>query len=334
MASLQKAQTGNRVYGGVSQSPNRGQVSAQGAQGYIKRELRNRAASGPMRQVGGDGYSDSRSTVAARSLARNKGAFGGQNNGTNARTGNAGGTTDPPNPNPGGNGGGPPAGPPAGGGGNGVVIPEVKVNDAGLLELPYNHDFAMEQWELLGDANEQLLGLKMEGDQQALEYTQGKRQIEQGYQAQKFNTLNTNAAQGTAFSSRYGTAVATNARDYFNQSADLEGQNTAFMQNQLMQRAAIQNNLNQQIQAALLEMGNGLSEEAGGLGFGDTTYEPENNQNLSIYDNNRNWDWNGDGKAWQGNKGGKGSKSGSRGPGTGGRTHKAAAQRWLASRGR
>lgn len=70
MTSIRKAQTGKRLYGGVSQSPNMGQVSAKGSQGYIKRELRKKRASGVVRQVGGDGKSDSRSAVAALALRR------------------------------------------------------------------------------------------------------------------------------------------------------------------------------------------------------------------------------------------------------------------------
>lgn len=66
-------QTGKRVYNGVSQSPNRGQVSAKGAQGYIKRELRKKQKSGVLRQVGSDGKSDSRSAVAALALKRMRG---------------------------------------------------------------------------------------------------------------------------------------------------------------------------------------------------------------------------------------------------------------------
>ncbi len=73
MVSIQQARTGNRVYNGVSQSPNRGQVSAKGAQGYIQREIRKKQVAGPVRQVGGDGQSDSRSAVAAQALRRRGG---------------------------------------------------------------------------------------------------------------------------------------------------------------------------------------------------------------------------------------------------------------------
>lgn len=85
MSSIQKAQTGNRVYNGAGTSPNKGQVSAKGAQGYIQRELRNKNDLNQKRQSGvaaanpkgSDGKSDSRSAVAAKSLSRMSGKSGG-----------------------------------------------------------------------------------------------------------------------------------------------------------------------------------------------------------------------------------------------------------------
>ena len=84
MVTFNKAMTGNRVYRGAGQSPNTGQVSAQGAQGYIQREMRNKqqVANGRQmgnitpRPVGSDGQSDNRSTVAAQALQRQAGAPG------------------------------------------------------------------------------------------------------------------------------------------------------------------------------------------------------------------------------------------------------------------
>lgn len=65
--------TGKRVYNGVSQSPNKGQVSGKGATGYIVRELRKNAQAGVVRRKGGDGKSDGRSAVAAMALRRMRG---------------------------------------------------------------------------------------------------------------------------------------------------------------------------------------------------------------------------------------------------------------------
>jgi hypothetical protein len=78
----QKALTGNRVYKGGTTAPNKGPVSAKGASGYVKRELRNslknrkRTATkgGIARPIvspkGKDGASDRRSKVAAMALKR------------------------------------------------------------------------------------------------------------------------------------------------------------------------------------------------------------------------------------------------------------------------
>lgn len=78
MANFRKALLGKRVYAGVRTSPNKGQVSAKGAQGYLKRELRKRSvgkapvkiARPIVRPKGKDGKSDSRSGVAAVALRR------------------------------------------------------------------------------------------------------------------------------------------------------------------------------------------------------------------------------------------------------------------------
>lgn len=82
-----KQLTGNRVYKGGVTAPNKGPVSAKGAQGYVKRELRSKLTDrkrtlakpgGGMIQrpvvspKGSDGASDRRSKVAAMALQRMK----------------------------------------------------------------------------------------------------------------------------------------------------------------------------------------------------------------------------------------------------------------------
>lgn len=78
--SIRKALTGNRVYKGGTTAPNKGAVSAKGANGYVQRELRKRKMASPKRPggiarplvspKGSDGKSDRRSRVAAMSLQR------------------------------------------------------------------------------------------------------------------------------------------------------------------------------------------------------------------------------------------------------------------------
>lgn len=254
MFSRQQAQTGKRVYGGTSQAPNRGQVSAAGAQGYIKRELRGKARAGVQRRIGGDGQSDNRSAVAAQALARQKkaGPPRGKDDGR-------------PVVNKGGDKSGPVVGPPK------PPTQQVKVNPNGVLELPYDQEFNVEQLAAINDANEQLMGLKVQGDQQALEYGQSKRQSQLAYDSLRGQTLNQNAAQGTAFSSRYGTAVANNATGFANEMGELEQQNANFLQNRGLQMAGIQSSLNAQLAALAQQYGHDLNEEAGGLGYGTGT---------------------------------------------------------------
>jgi hypothetical protein len=293
MLSLQQAQTGDRVYGGFSRSPNLGQVSAAGAQGYIKRELRNKARAGVQRRIGGDGKSDNRSAVAASALQR----IGGRNP-HNPWGPNQGRSHNPPGPGKGkGKGKGkdkgkkPPWGPddgrpivnppgPGNGNGNGqppgtgpngpAGVPQIQVSADGILQLPYNQDFSVEQLAAINDANDQLLSLKMQGDEQALEYGQGKRQAELAYNALKSQTLNSNAAEGTAFSSRYGTAVANNATGFANEIAGLEQGNANFLQNRGLQVAGIQNSLNQQLAALAQQYAHDLNDQAGSLGYGQS----------------------------------------------------------------
>lgn len=250
MLSRNTALMGKRVYRGAGQAPNRGQVSAKGAQGYIRRELnkkngRNKARqqNKPVGQLKGrDGKSDTRSAVAAKALGRQTQLEGRQSAATLA----AGGAPryDQQHQN-------------------------VVVNDAGVLELPYNQAFGQEQFNALDEANQELLGLKIEGDQQALDFGQNTRQLEQQYGQAQRQTLNENAASGTAFSSKYGTAVSGNANAFANQQAQLQGQNASFLQNQALQRAQIQNSLNQQLALAVQNYGVELGEQAGDLGFGN-----------------------------------------------------------------
>jgi hypothetical protein len=257
VVSLQQAQTGNRVYGGVSQSPNRGQVSAFGAQGYIKRELRNKNRAGVVRQIGRDGKSDNRSTVASQALMRQrKKKFNNEGRPIIPAA------DTPIKP--------PPGQQPVtdGAGGGGIQVPTVQVTEDGILQLPYNQDLSVEQLGAFNNANDQLLGLKVEGDQQAQQYGASKRESQLAYESLGKQTLAKNASGGTAFSSMYGNAVANNATGFANQMSDLEMQNNNFLTNQGLQRSAIQSSLNQQLAALAQQYAHDLNTEAGGLGFG------------------------------------------------------------------
>lgn len=268
---MQKAQTGSRVYGGTSTSPNRGQVSAKGAQGYLQREMRNRNQGGVVRPVGNDGKSDSRSGVAQRALNSN---LGGRPQGTNfgqvkqqggVRSGlpnkNPAQTSQPVQPV-----GAAEPSPPV----------QVKVNDQGLLELPYSQNMSAGALQALKDSNDELLALQQEEQALQQEVQQGRRDADIQYGQLKTQTLAGNASGGTAFSSMYGKAVGDNANAYSNTLADLSKRESDFNQNASARRAAIQNSLSQQLAQFAQENAVELGDEAGTLGYGNYT-APTNN---------------------------------------------------------
>lgn len=267
MLSVQQAQTGNRVYGGTTYAPNQGQVSAQGAQGYIRRELRHRKRNGVVRRIGGDGQSDNRSAVAAQALQRKvQFQHGGRPvvmpNGSTPGTkpvmdGASGGIKTPAG-----------AGNPLGAQGAPPGPPPIQITKDGILQLPYDQSFSSEQLSAITDANQKLLDLKAQNDQHALDFASKRRETDVAYDALKRQTLNSNAAGGTAFSSKYGTDVAGNATQYANQVGDLEYENASFQQNHELSQAAIESSLNQQLAALAQDYANNLNDQAGQLGYG------------------------------------------------------------------
>lgn len=144
----------------------------------------------------------------------------------------------------------------------------VTTNASGMLELPYNQAFGQAGYDALAEANAGLLGIKQETDKQALEYAQQKRNQEMAYKSLQGQTLNANAAQGTAFSSKYGNAVTTNAQGYANQMTDLENQNTSFLQNAALQKTNIMGNLNNTLAQQAQVYAQELAKQAGKLGYG------------------------------------------------------------------
>ena len=261
MVSMQKAQTGARVYRGVGQSPNMGQVSAKGAQGYIQREQRK---NGPVRPIGNDGKSNSRSGVAAAALKRQgKTATVRGSNGKPAGQGK-------PKPSV-----GAPVGAPA------APPPQVRVSDTGLLELPYDQNYAADQYASVEEANQSLLELQMEEQQNNLEYAQATQQATTAHEQNKKNTLSGAGGAGTVFSSQYGNQVATNATNYTNTLSDLTNKNAQFKSEAALRRAGIESSLARQLAQATQEYGDDLGEDAGELGY-DTTPVPVNAAAASI----------------------------------------------------
>lgn len=158
----------------------------------------------------------------------------------------------------------------------GVTVPTVNVNANGLLELPYDQNFASGTLEAISGANDQLLGIKSEEDQQGLSYQKSLRDASGAYGTQQRTTRNTSAAGGTLFSSRYGTGVVNDATAYANQVGDIEGQNAAFKQDANLRKTAIQTALQNQLASLTQAYADKLGGEAGTLGYGQAKNTPTN----------------------------------------------------------
>lgn len=265
MATMRQAQTGNRVYRGVGTSPNMGPVSAKGAQGYLQRELRKPAAA-TARPVGSDGKSDSRSGVAARALNNTIGGRpqAGKLNqpkgpqGVNSGLGQKGQHQQPVGAAP---------------AQQAPVVPQIKVNANGQLELPYSQNLSLAAMQALQGSNDDLMALQQEEQELQQMVQQGRRDAETQYGQLKEQTLSGNASNGTAFSSMYAKGVADNATAYSNTLADLSRQETDGQQQFAARRAAIQNSLAQTLAQQAQEEADALNEDAGSLGYG--TYQGE-----------------------------------------------------------
>lgn len=273
MASLQRAQTGNRVYGGVGQSPNRGQVSARGAQGYLQRELGNRNQGGVRNPVGRDGKSDSRSGVASRALNQGFASNGGRPQAGGKKPGGNKAKL------PGAKGTKPTVATPLEQASQQVIAPppppQIKVNDQGLLELPYSQNMSSGALKAFTDGNEELVGLQAEEQAMQLEAMQGRRDANTQYGQLKTQTLAGNSTGGTAFSSMHSQQIAGNATAYSNTLGDISKKEADFNQNASARRAAIQSSLAMQLASGAQEYGDELGDEAGTLGFG-TEEHPTN----------------------------------------------------------
>lgn len=269
MVSRRTAQTGNRVYNGVSQSPNRGQVSAQGAQGYVQREVRKQAMSGVVRPKGPDGKSDSRSTVAAQSLQRQRQQQGPSKANAPKPAKLRGRTMAAPNParsQP----SGPAVGPVA------PSFPPITISANGVLELPYDQEAAEDEFQANYEANENLAALDAADRENLAGYNQNVRDSGIAYESLRRQTLDANAARGTAFSSQHGIAAGDNARDYSNHIGDLNTARNNFLAELGQKRTGIQTGLTQRLGLIAQRRAHRLNEDAGDLGFG-TSQSPNNN---------------------------------------------------------
>jgi hypothetical protein len=276
MLSKGIAARGRPVYGGGTYAPNVGSVSANGAKGYLQRELkkRNRGAS----VLGRDGKSDTRSGVAKAALARSAPIKPANNKSWSKAPTSPGiktDTSDPTRPitdkpiKP--TGGGKPAPTPPE-----PTTPTVVVNDTGQLELPFDQQFSSEVLAALEQYNSELLDLQFDQQTTDLAYQQDRRNAGLEYEDLQRSTLSDNAARGTAFSSGYGLATANNARTYQNKMNDLDASYSLFGKDNELRRAGIISAFQRMLSQSALDYGNDLSEDAGNLGYGESPVPPTN----------------------------------------------------------
>lgn len=272
--SIQQFSRGRAVYGQGSYAPTRGQVSAQGAQGYLKRELGKKGKAG-VSSWGRDGQSDTRSGVAKAALGRKDAASKGrpQLGGirpplTGPNTSKGGQVGQPGGPDRETGGTRPPIQPGQPGGGGSAPDPVVEISENGQLKLPYNQQYGESVLGALQDSNSSLLDIQSQQQQQALQYMQANRDVDTQYTGLKRNTLSDNAGRGTAFSSGYGLAVGNDATMYNNTKNDLASQNTQINNTLDLQRAGIYDAFNDTLRQGALSYGNSLTEQAGNLGYG------------------------------------------------------------------
>lgn len=255
MATSTQALTGNRVYGGHTQSPNRGAVSARGAQGYVRREMvKNRGIATP---VGSDGQSDSRSTVASRALSRQQALTAAPSGGPKTLPSEAG---NPGSPLP--DKGAPVGSAPA------PAKPVIQVTADGQLQLPYTDTMAQAGLTAYNESAAALLDLQQQQQQQNMQYATASRDLAENQKLDNRDILNSNASGGTAFSSQFVRQRNLSDRDYSRQQGDLTSQNAAFNQAAIARQAAIVEAFNRMLQSGAYDNVNELAQDAGNLGFG------------------------------------------------------------------
>jgi hypothetical protein len=147
----------------------------------------------------------------------------------------------------------------------------VTVGANGQLSLPYNAAYGQAQYDAVKTANDQLLGFQTDFNTQQQQYGTQKRNLASEYGNQQRTSRNVAGSRGTVFSSAYGTAVSNDASKNAAAGAELEGQNTNFLQNYELQKGSVQNNLNQTLGLAMNQYAQELAKQAGTLGYGKSS---------------------------------------------------------------
>lgn len=98
-----------------------------------------------------------------------------------------------------------------------------------------------------------LAGLDAEGQENELEYLRSLRETGQLFDQTKLSNLNTNAATGTAFSSRYAKDTSDTANEFNEIFGDLSSKRKLFMANDLAQRNLIKTSYNDYLRGLALQ---------------------------------------------------------------------------------
>ncbi len=269
--SVQQNLRGRPVYGNGSYAPNRGQVSANGAQGYIRREIAKQnktVQQGPYstQPVGRDGQSDRRSGVAQAAMGRPAPR-------TKAASVRA-------NPSMGGTGGGRTASSaaPAAASAPASYTPnttQMVVSPTGSLSISVNSqlapDVASAYEEYLNNLNAQ----DEEDRQNALDYQENLRQANETYAGQQRSTLNNSASRGVAYSSAYSTAVERDSSDYNNGVNYLNQLNSNNQTNSNNRRALYQQAFDRRLAAITSQSAGMDAEDAAAWADAHAPEEPE-----------------------------------------------------------
>jgi hypothetical protein len=139
------------------------------------------------------------------------------------------------------------------------------------LDLPYDIQATSDLLAQKEAANQALLDLQASEQDQALDFTTNRRNMDIDYEGLRREALNRASGRGTAFSSGYGLAVGDNARDYNNMLNDLLAGNNNFKQQAEKQRNGIVTNFNDFIRKEALDRAARMAEQAGSLGYGSGT---------------------------------------------------------------
>ena len=248
---------GNRVFRASSSAPNRGQVSVQGANGYLQRSLNQRATtqsaqytpvsqgSNPLRggvsQWGADGQSDTRSGVTENTLDR----LDNNNPGQPGAVKSFAGQSTP--------------------GLKSMINPDtnVQITKTGALKLPFNFKYSAGILNQKKAAMANLLKIQQARQAEAIEYQNNLYDANSGYDKTRLSTLSDNAARGTAFSSGYGKSVADNASTFNTLIGKLASAEKLSKTNEIQASNQERQSLNDYLKMAAVEQGYTYDQEAG-----------------------------------------------------------------------